>query len=1213
VVVSYYPRINIMPTLKEKTSVFLTQYVVASIKKDKKGYFIGFVAVFSVTFFLAFFQATISNVRFVFLKTAENEISEADFLLVPNIIPSDNPRYFLNVSDLEGKIKDVDDFAGITTRVPFLGILSKLDSPLTNTTVTVLGIDSEKEKKIGFGRFWKGRVMGKQESYISGPLARFLGVEGNKGQRVVLRIDLLELVNFITQPQGGLRVNGRTINTQVVNADSLTEILQLLTGTSLDGNITLTSNELINGSNVAVSNLLQTNPTFQSAVGPLGSAFIQENLPTIVNTFFPTGITIPIKDLIEPLISLFSQSFIFESEFVVIDVANTPEGKWPRALGNVLIIEMMEIKRIMVEQIDRLVAELSSTGIVEVLNAESMVKEQMRSLKSLDLNHYALQAYLQIKDRAGVYCESTDLMRKRISKLSDKFVNMTTVSDINANYSITNPSTYAMSTPLKDTVEAFFFLQLFLNNIFFVVMLLLAFLGCMVVYALLLGNVESKTYEYGMLRALGMWHQTLSRLLSLNAMSFAIPALFFALVFSSLVNIAITNIFRAQVQLPISPILPGISWLLAIGLGVVMPIVANIVPVRKALSSRLRDALDLYRSSVGEVTVTLQRLADLGLSPELTSLSVVMVIIGVVTFYAMPLSFILNRIDIFLLLMNLILISMLVGLSLVAQILQSRVEYIFLSIYFMSCNLIRYRKADTCLFPLIVKNLKGHRRRNQKTSHMLTITASFLIFAGVMFSLQSKLIRFNAAWILGADIVVYANGGVQKPLPVTKLKQTVKDINAAQNGLIEGVTFKSFGLFQYDFILQTRVGSIPNAAGGRWNGVYGIERNFLDVTYEGFYVERERVPLKNGGNPNNVVHDLYDGIGQITLADSDLQKREPNDTVISQTPFYRVNSNMLPNAPEYIDCIMSYAMKEYSSVDTKSGARMEIFVGDEYGREVFNMILRPRALVSKMPTEAFSSYALFANGPLFVPMQHAQYLLDEAIHTKKKILQKYSKRTKIPIEELIEIENKNRAKRFTVYSNNGTVELGMQAMLIKTRASSSLAEREIIINNIKSAFDGGIEVLLTVLVVDTRDLIEQTESAIELLNLVLTLIGLICMVLCFLVSFVSFEANIIENAREFAVLRAIGVSSRQVQKSYILEALANVLSSFFLGCIIGIVIATSLSLQMNLFLEAPFELSFPAGSFLLLFGMAIIVAFVASYLPSDRLIRQEIAHVIKTG
>ena len=119
-------------------------------------------------------------------------------------------------------------------------------------------------------------------------------------------------------------------------------------------------------------------------------------------------------------------------------------------------------------------------------------------------------------------------------------------------------------------------------------------------------------------------------------------------------------------------------------------------------------------------------------------------------------------------------------------------------------------------------------------------------------------------------------------------------------------------------------------------------------------------------------------------------------------------------------------------------------------------------------------------------------------------------------------------------------------MLIKVKANTSLKDREIVINNIKSTFDGGIDVLLDILVVDTRDLIEQTESAIELLNLVLALIGLICMTLCFLVSFVSFEANIVENAREFAVLRAIGVSSRQVQKAYILEALVNVLSSFFL-------------------------------------------------------------------
>ena len=79
---------------------------------------------------------------------------------------------------------------------------------------------------------------------------------------------------------------------------------------------------------------------------------------------------------------------------------------------------------------------------------------------------------------------------------------------------------------------------------------------------------------------------------------------------------------------------------------------------------------------------------------------------------------------------------------------------------------------------------------------MLSITASFLIFAGVMFSLQAKLIRFNAAWILGSDIVLYANGGVENPLRVDKLKQAVQSVNLVDPGLVEGVTFKSFGLFR---------------------------------------------------------------------------------------------------------------------------------------------------------------------------------------------------------------------------------------------------------------------------------------------------------------------------------------------------------------------------------------------------------------------------------
>ena len=79
-----------------------------------------------------------------------------------------------------------------------------------------------------------------------------------------------------------------------------------------------------------------------------------------------------------------------------------------------------------------------------------------------------------------------------------------------------------------------------------------------------------------------------------------------------------------------------------------------------------------------------------------------------------------------------------------------------------------------------------------------------------------------------------------------------------------------------------------------------------------------------------------------------------------------------------------------------------------------------------MPTEAFSSYALFANGPLFVPMQHAQYLLDEAVNTKRKILQKYSQKTKIPLATLIASENSNPLLGPSLYGSNESLKIGMQ-------------------------------------------------------------------------------------------------------------------------------------------------------------------------------------------
>jgi len=53
--------------------------------------------------------------------------------------------------------------------------------------------------------------------------------------------------------------------------------------------------------------------------------------------------------------------------------------------------------------------------------------------------------------------------------------------------------------------------------------------------------------------------------------------------------------------------------------------------------------------------------------------------------------------------------------------------------------------------------------------------------------------------------------------------------------------------------------------------------------------------------------------------------------------------------------------------------------------------------------------------------------------------------------------------------------------------------------------------------------------------------------------------------------RAVGLTSAQVSRIFLYESFAVILSALILGFIIGIVVSITLTLQMNSFVELPFE------------------------------------------
>lgn len=202
------------------------------------------------------------------------------------------------------------------------------------------------------------------------------------------------------------------------------------------------------------------------------------------------------------------------------------------------------------------------------------------------------------------------------------------------------------------------------------------------IYALILGDVEAKTYEYGMLRALGLPHNTLSAVLCIQTAAFSIPGILLGLIIASVLHIVVVVGVAAFASVDtLVLVMPTSAWIYGIVLGIVIPAVANIVPIRRALTNTLRDALDLYHSSTQDVIVKVQNLAKLGLSPTQVcflgirvsakrslrmlplqlAVAILLVVIGFVTYYLVPLAFVLRDFALFLGVLNGILLAMLLG------------------------------------------------------------------------------------------------------------------------------------------------------------------------------------------------------------------------------------------------------------------------------------------------------------------------------------------------------------------------------------------------------------------------------------------------------------------------------------------------------------------------------------------------------------------------
>lgn len=197
-----------------------------------------------------------------------------------------------------------------------------------------------------------------------------------------------------------------------------------------------------------------------------------------------------------------------------------------------------------------------------------------------------------------------------------------------------------MTAPLETQFKGISTIKDYFNSNMVTIVIFLAILSTMLIYSLMLQDVNSKTYEYGMLRALGFKKLYLVEVISLKSLSFSIPGLFLGIMVAILLNIILRRIIFVESLNYLDYDLTTASIVTGSAFGLFTPLFANYWPIKSSMASNLRNSLDLSRNNADDgIGVKIEKLEEVGISVNQLGVGVILIIVGTLTYYGVPLSF----------------------------------------------------------------------------------------------------------------------------------------------------------------------------------------------------------------------------------------------------------------------------------------------------------------------------------------------------------------------------------------------------------------------------------------------------------------------------------------------------------------------------------------------------------------------------------------------
>lgn len=721
--------------------------------------------------------------------------------------------------------------------------------------------------------------------------------------------------------------------------------------------------------------------------------------------------------------------------------------------------------------------------------------------------------------------------------------------------------------------------QSFLNANLFTVVIFLAILSTMLLYSLMLSDVDGKTYEYGMLRALGFKKNHLVRAIIMKSLAFSVPGLCFGLLVALIINVGLRMVIFLKTDNYESYELTPVSIIIGTVFGLTMPLISNYFPIQRALGKNLRNSLDLNRRSKDEVGIKVEKLEDVGISVNQLIVSVILIVVGFSCYYLVPYSLFKQKYTLVFLLLNMVLILIIIGLTFICILVFEYLESLILWLAINSCC-----RCDKRLHHVISKNMEGHRPRNTKTSLMFTLAISFLIFSASSFHLTSSLVVKTAESYIGADLKVFnLNDCCIDEVPIAEFLTNqqneegspVLDFSfvTASAAWMQNIATDNYGESDYIYTEAESHYAIATT-------YYGVPANLLDVTFSEFYIPKD---LQDVSGVSTLDDGKVNAVG-LLYSDKDIVQYPtyPSDDQDAYNIGRQYSRTYGTGPTENVKLLLSSGLQQPMGIEAGNIVNWQAFY---HGTVKYRSTVR--GLVTKFPGFTFSGLNTiqFLGNTALMSMDQFEVFLQDLYNTN------------VDYEQRVQ----NKTAGYTFVDN---IPKGI--LFVKLNPDISDSKRIFISNGIRNFFRDQTTVML-----ETNDVVKSFNSVSQIFNIFIAIIASIALFIAFFLLLVASTQNVNDAIWEYGVLRSMGLTKGEGMRIYIYEAYIVVISAAILGTIVGFVTAMAVAVQFYSFIELPVVIDFPWVLFGCMIGLSLITVLLAVCMPVAAVNRRQIASVLK--